>query len=229
MTDQTVTQNSGADVKSAAARIDAIFSQESAPEVAPEAQTSPEPVETDAEPNGDVTHVLQPDEAEDTDEVSQDANAEANADAEESDGQADSEPEAEPTEDYEVPETLSDLAAALEVEDLSNLRVKAKVNGEEVEVPIAEAVRGYQRQQDYDAKMSEVRSERDKFDQAVDQATKTWQSKFATLDGLVQDLQAQVAGQEPNWENVLDTYGGDEMQRQKLMWDQKQAVLQQAG
>lgn len=69
--------------------------------------------------------------------------------------------------EVEIPETLADLAEALELDPEAfgdHLRVKVKINGETSEVPVSEAVRGYQRQVDYDARNAELRDQRQAFD-----------------------------------------------------------------
>jgi hypothetical protein len=227
MTDETATHpNSGLEVNSIADRIEAAIQPSPEPESPDDANPSPEPAETDAEAEADATRVLQPDEVEDA-EASEAEDVEADAETDEADLQAEQEDDAS-DDTTEVPETLDELAQALDVEDLSELRVKVKVDGEESEVPIAEAIRGYQRQQSYDAKMQELRGEKEQFESAVDQATKMWQQKLSSMNNLVTDLEAQVSGQEPNWDHILDTYGSDEFLRQKNSWDQKQTALQAA-
>lgn len=221
MSDQTVTLGRGADINSAASRIDALFQppEQAEPGTDVEEKTSPEPVEADAvATDAPATQVSQPDDAEDTDTV-----PEGDNEAPEDQPSAE-DAEADPDDDFEVPQTLAELADALEIEPeaLNDLRVTVKVNGEEMQVPIGEAARGYQRQADYDAKMAEIRDERSKFDSAVNQATQLWQQRLSSLDTLVSELEAQVAGKEPDWEGIIDTYGADEYNRQRLAWDNQQ-------
>lgn len=224
MTDQTATHpNSGLEVNSIADRIEAALQPETEPEAVENANPSTEPADAEAGAEAATDHVLQPDEVDDA-QASDGEEAEAEAEADDADQQAD-EAEAASDEDTEAPETLAELAEALEVEDLSELRVSVKIDGEESEVPISEAIRGYQRQQSYDSKMLELRGEREKFDAAVDQATKLWQSKLAQMESLVTDLEAQVSGQEPDWNHVLDTYGSEEFLRQQQEWNNKQSAL----
>ena len=120
------------DVNVAADAIDAMLqpSPEAEPEAVVEAQPSPEPVEAEAEAEAPAPQVSHPDDAEDTDTVSQEA-------VDSNDQPSEADPEASPDGDFAVPETLSDLASALEVEadSLDDLRVTVKIDGEEIEVP----------------------------------------------------------------------------------------------
>jgi len=88
-----------------------------------------------------------------TEEESEEAEAETEEVTE------DQEPE---TEELEL-STLSELAEHFELDpdSMSQLKVKVKVNGEENEVTLSEAVNGYQREADYSRKTAEVAEQRD--------------------------------------------------------------------
>jgi hypothetical protein len=58
----------------------------------------------------------------------------------------------------EAPDTPS-----LDINEYSNHRVRIKSNGEELQVPLSEAIAGYQRQSDYTRKTQELSEQRDQF------------------------------------------------------------------
>lgn len=56
-----------------------------------------------------------------------------------------------------------DTAPYLSVEEYSNYRVPVKLDGEELQVPLSEAIAGYQRQADYTRKTQELSQQREQF------------------------------------------------------------------
>ena len=56
-----------------------------------------------------------------------------------------------------------DTAPYLSVEEYSNHRVPVKLDGEELQVPLSEAIAGYQRQADYTRKTQELSQQREQF------------------------------------------------------------------
>ena len=84
--------------------------------------------------------------------------------------EASGEDEADQTTEAEEPEasieSVDDLAEAMETDlaGVLDLKATAVVNGESVEVTIGEAIRGYQRQADYDANTKALKAERTEFE-----------------------------------------------------------------
>lgn len=74
----------------------------------------------------------------------------------------------------------------LDVSQYSDYRVPVKLDGEELEVPLSEAIAGYQRQADYTRKTQELAQEREqyKFASALQAALET--DPAATIDMLAQ-------------------------------------------
>jgi hypothetical protein len=57
----------------------------------------------------------------------------------------------------------TDTSPTLSVEEYSNHRVPVKLDGEELQVPLSEAIAGYQRQADYTRKTQELSQQREQF------------------------------------------------------------------
>ena len=90
------------------------------------------------------------------------------------------EPEGSPvSESLEVQET-----PVLSVEEYSNYRVPIKMDGEELQVPLTEALAGYQRQADYTRKTQELAQQREQFQFASALQTALERDPAATLDML---------------------------------------------
>lgn len=90
------------------------------------------------------------------------------------------EPEGSPvSESVEVTET-----PILSVEEYSTYRVPVKLDGEELQVPLSEALAGYQRQADYTRKTQELAQQREQFEFASALQTALERDPSATLDLL---------------------------------------------
>jgi|DEB0MinimDraft_4_1074332.scaffolds.fasta_scaffold00270_11 hypothetical protein len=126
----------------------------------------------------------------------------------------------------ELPSTIAELAQAFEAEPerFNDLKLTAKVDGEEVEVTLAEAVAGYQRSSDYTQKTQALSQERAEFQQAVTAAEAELQSRVANLATLTKTLQSQITGKEPDWNKLLNE-NPTAYVKTKHEWDQKQAAL----
>jgi hypothetical protein len=72
----------------------------------------------------------------------------------------------------------------LSVEEYSNHRVPVKLDGEELQVPLSEAIAGYQRQADYTRKTQELSQQRDQFQFASALEAALERDPAATIDML---------------------------------------------
>ena len=72
----------------------------------------------------------------------------------------------------------------LSVEEYSNHRVPVKMDGEELQVPLSEAIAGYQRQADYTRKTQELAQQREQFQFASALQTALETDPAATIDLL---------------------------------------------
>jgi len=132
-----------------------------------------------------------------------------------------SEPElaqvSETTEQEEVLEDSSDESE--EVEDASELEdvqedeeevetelFKVKIDGEEAEVTLDEALSGYQRERTFHKRMNEIAQERKSMEAEVAEGKRLRDQYASGLQQMEQALQVQ----EPNWEELRRTKGNDE-------------------
>lgn len=142
----------------------------------------------------------------DEEEVGEDENAEdVEVKAEDSDEAEESEQSEEGEEAEESPEdeqepiqSVADLAEALgvSVEDLSaTLKHKIKVDGEEVEVTLAELQAGYQKDRDYRQKTEKLAREREAFHETAREVAQTYQRESAALSGYLREITNLVVGE----------------------------------
>src|SRR5690606_3234582 len=112
-------------------------------------------------------------------------------------------PPADPNEAAgELPSTLDELAEAFGVERgklLDGIKVTAKIDGEEVEVNLADAIAGYQRGSDYTRKTTELSEQRKAFEQAVTEAEAELRSRAERFSVLTTQVERLLTGAEPNW------------------------------
>lgn len=111
----------------------------------------------------------------------------------------------------------------VEVDDPDNRYVRIKVNGEDVEVPFSEAIRGYSREADYTRKQQALAQERDELGYWAQVAQAMRVDPQATLAllarqhnltiGQAQQLQAQH-DQPPQFDDPLE----------KQVWEQQQEI-----
>lgn len=162
----------------------------------PASTPDPEPAETDDAAEEQVV--------EETQAETEDHDGEAGSEAEESAEDADA-PESAEEEGIELPNTLSGLAEALEIpldELSSHIKGVAKINGEEVEVTLNEALRGYQRTQDYELKTARLARERDALQTQQTEFEQAKQDRLTQLDTHIKML-AEAAGAGPTDEELL--------------------------
>lgn len=102
------------------------------------------------------------------------------------------EPELEETSEFE---SLEDIAAALEItpeEFLERYKVKAKIDGEEIETSLSELKNGYQRLSDYRNKTAEVAEQRKALKQEEEAQKAEIQNRLGQVDTLIDNLQSQI-------------------------------------
>lgn len=135
-------------------------------------------------------------------------------------------PEAEP----ELPSSLAELAQAFEAEPerFNDLKVTAKVDGEEVEVTLSEALAGYQRTADYTRKTTELSEQRSQFEQAVQEAETELRSRAQELAALTKTIQHRFAPQPPD-PKLMQTNPGAYLQQKEAYEGQKRALQAALG
>ena len=129
------------------------------------------------------------------------------------------EPEEESTETFE---SVADLAEALDMETdafLESIKQKVKINGEEMEVSLKDLTAGYQMEQDYRRKTTELSEQRKGFEAEKEQAASQIQSKFQEAEAISANLEQQLMGEYNaiDW-NQLELQDREEwlVQRQKF-------------
>lgn len=110
------------------------------------------------------------------------------------------------SESVEVQET-----PVLSVEEYSNYRVPIKMDGEELQVPLTEALAGYQRQADYTRKTQELAQQREQFQFASALQTALERDPAATLDmlskhyGISRQAAAEMVAESDDFESLDPT------------------------
>lgn len=103
--------------------------------------------------------------------------------------------ETEPEAEAELPDTLSGLAEALDMqpEDLaSHIKVPIKIDGEQREVTLAEAQRGFMRESDFTQKTQALAAEREKITQFQQQMGEQAQQRLSDLDAAIAAVEGLV-------------------------------------
>lgn len=144
-----------------------------------------------------------------------------------------SEDEEQPqVEEVEAYQSISDIAEALEVpfEDFAaNTKVKVKIYGQEREVPLAEAIAGYQKGEGFDQKKGELARERQEFEQIREKEQERIKSELATVEHLSAVAENQLL-QEYNsidWQKLAAEDPGNAAYHQQ-QYQQRMAQIQQA-
>lgn len=117
-------------------------------------------------------------------------------------------PEAAPADPVEPPEAEAPEAKADEVTDqpADEPKYKVKVNGQELEVPVSELVKGYQLQSDYTKKTQAVAEERKAVESEKERLIREREEfvQQANLDMVV--LRKQIeADAKTNWQEMLES------------------------
>lgn len=142
-------------------------------------------------------------------------------------------PEVDPTDGGQV-EPQGDIAPEpepnyLDLDAYGNHFARVKVDGEELEVPVAEALQGYQRQADYTRKTQELseRSQQVQFWESVDQAMQVDpQATMSFLQNHYGIGQAQVAANTSYEEPEEDWFADPSEKRIAQLEQQLQSVTQ---
>ncbi len=75
---------------------------------------------------------------------------------------------------------------------------KVKIDGEEIEVPLSELTKGYQRQADYTRKTQKIAEERRRIQQELETVTQ----ERVKYSSALETLEKQLSGPEPDWETL---------------------------
>lgn len=102
-------------------------------------------------------------------------------------------------------------------------RYRVKVDGQEVEVPLDELLKGYQRREDYSRKTAEAAEQR-KAAEAEFQRVAAERQQYAQTLYTAQQMLAQMMPQEPDWV-ALSQQDPAEAIRQRALWDRHQQNL----
>lgn len=101
--------------------------------------------------------------------------------------------------------------------------VTVKIDGKAVEIPLKEALEGYQRQADYSRRMNQLKEQRQQFDQEVAAVRSERQVYSQLLNSLQAQIQQDIA-QEPNWAELYATDKA-EFAAQRELWRDRQERL----
>lgn len=128
-----------------------------------------------------------------------------------------------PSEISEAPDT-----PVLSVDEYSNYRVPIKIDGEELQVPLSEALAGYQRQADYTRKTQELSQQRDQlqFAAALQSALET--DPQTTIDLLMDHygISRKAATEMANAASEMDYLSDDPIERRYRELDQRIASFE---
>jgi hypothetical protein len=104
-------------------------------------------------------------------------------------------PEAQPAEQSAEEPTQEEIEAFLEEQDLKK-KARVKVQGEELVVPVKEALEGYMRQQDYTRKTQETAKERRDAQEKFQKELETERNQYLSSIKVLQKATLQAAQQE---------------------------------
>lgn len=134
-----------------------------------------------ADVDGDVEHEEDSADAGSEDGAGDDDVAEEDGAEDGANGEDEAEEEVADSDAFATLDELLEAGAA----DPSALTVRVKVAGEEKDVTLEEAIRGYQRQADYDRHMQDVRKERESLRSTVENANREMTDKVRELDAAL--------------------------------------------
>lgn len=112
----------------------------------------------------------------------------------------------------------------IDTDSFADKYVKLKVDGEELDVPLREALSGYQRQADYTRKTQELASQRESLQHAATLAQALERDPMGTLDVLARHYGANFANQQVPAEPEFS----DPLERQVWEMNQKIQSFEQA-
>lgn len=138
------------------------------------------------------------------------------------------EPESQEAE-VELPPSVAELSEALGVDPdkLFALNVPISIDGQTQEVPLKEAVSGYQRDADYRRKTQDLADQRREFEARVQQTNAEYQQKSQQLDTMIGVLEQEVSSgpQESDLYYLLEQGETAEFIKQKGLIEQRQKNL----
>lgn len=120
-------------------------------------------------------------------------------------------------------EAAADEEGADEAPEPEAQLVTVTVNGKTEQIPLEEAIKGYQRQADYSRKTAALSEERKSFE-AERQAVTAERAQYAQLLTALEDQIKQSGTQEPDWQKLYDE-NPLEYVRQKDVWRERQDKL----
>lgn len=132
-----------------------------------------------------------------------------------------------------VTESVSDAPETpiLSVDEYANHKVPVKLDGEELQVPLSEAIAGYQRQSDYTRKTQELAQQREQFQFATALQTALERDPAATIDllskhyGISQQAATRMVEQANSLDNDFDSLDPVEQKYREL--DQRIASFEE--
>jgi hypothetical protein len=160
------------------------------------------------EDNQDTTEALDPETGDEEAEY-EESDAEADDETEEADSELDEEDSEDESESQELPDDLT---------------VRVKVDGEEVEVTLAELRNGYSRTSDYTRKAQALAEERKAF-QSEAETIRQERAQYAELLPLLQQQIMQQVSSEPDWDSL---YNEDPIEASRLERQWKKSREEQA-
>lgn len=122
--------------------------------------------------------------------------------------------ETEQTEETEQEQTEESIAASLD----PNLKLKVKVDGEEQEITLAEALKGYSREAVFTRRMQEVADQRKAVAQ-IDQQLRGERETYAVQLRQLEQVLEQQTPKEPDWAQVQKDHP-DEFPTMWAQWQQ---------
>lgn len=124
----------------------------------------------------------------------------------------------------QAPETSAPSYEYVDVDQFGDKYVKVKIDGEELDVPVKEAISGYQRQADYTRKTQELAAQRESLQYAATLAEALQTDPNGTLQLLSQHYGAGVPANQP----TEDLEMMDPIERQVYELNQKVQMFEQA-
>jgi hypothetical protein len=105
-----------------------------------------------------------------------------------------------------MPESLDELASAMEVEpdDLKSIRVKTKVDGVEGEATLAEVIKNYQINKSLTERSEQFAHERKQFEDQTKAALEHYQTKLQEAESMTQIIEERLRGevQSVDWDQL---------------------------
>ena len=99
---------------------------------------------------------------------------------------------------------------------------KARVNGQEVEVTLEEALKGYSRTEDYTRKTQELAEARKKFETEEIAAVRAERDQYKTYLGELKKALEDLTPKEPDWDKVKNELSPEAFAAEVLSWQQRQ-------